>query len=134
MDRLELRKKFSSRIEKVRLESYGMDLYVRPLSALERARTFDKYRELNKPGEETARFETMTIEAQCYIACRGLVDEHGSQVYKNEESAAIAEEFPGEALDQVCKHIMRVSGMDKSEDAPKNPTPTLNAAFSSALQ
>lgn len=134
MDRLELRKKFSSRIEKVRLESYDMELHIRPLSALERARTFDRYRELNKGQDAQSMFETMTKEAQCYIASRGLVDDSGAQIYKNDEAEALAEEIPGDALDLIVKDILHISGMDKSEDAAKNSTPTLSAAFSSALQ
>lgn len=134
MDRLELRTKFSSRIETVRLEKYDMTLHIRPLSALERAKTFDKYRELSKGTDAQSMFETMTIEAQCFIASRGLVTESGAQVYRADEAAALAEEFPGDALDLIVKYVLHISGMDKSEDAEKNSTPTLNAAFSSALQ
>jgi hypothetical protein len=136
MDRLEMRKKFSSRVEKILLEEYGIELRIRPLSALERAKTLDKYRELSKPGTDgPATFEALTRDAQCYIVARGLVDENGAQIFREAEEEAVAAEIPGDALDRICKGIMRISGMDRApEDQGKNLNPTLSAGFSSALQ
>lgn len=121
MDRLELRTKFAGKIEAFFLEEFGIDVYLRSLSALERARIVDKYRKLDKGKDgDAATFEEMTIEAQCYIVSRGLVDEKGVRVYKDDEAEAIAEEIPCKALDAISKRILFISGMSAKEEPEKN--------------
>jgi len=135
MDRVELRNKLSGRIEKFRLDEYETDVYVRPLSALDRARIVDKYRALNKAEESDSAFETMTIETQCYVVSRGLVDEGGKRLYLDDEAPKIAEEFPCKALDALSKKILALSGMDGGQvDAEKNSQPVPNEDSNYVLQ
>ena len=134
MDRLELRTKFASRIDKFRLEEFEVDVYLRPLSALERAKIVDKYRALEKIKEAENALETLTVEAQCYIVSRGLVDAQGARTYKDEEAQSLAEEFPCKALDAISRRILEISGMSAAADPVKNSDPTPNADSSFALQ
>jgi hypothetical protein len=125
MDRVALREKLASRVEKIRLEEYGIELFVRPLSALERARVVDKYGLLSKDKEKPPLMETFTIENQCFIVCRGLVQENGKRVYGDDEAEKLADEFPCLVLDRLSTQILILSGMDKSPDEQiKNWSPT----------
>jgi len=134
MDRLELRTKFASRIERIRLEDFdGMELNIRPLSALERAKIVDKHKKLSKDSE--IALETLTIETQCFIVARGLVDEKGARIYKDDEAAAIAAEIPCKALDEISAKILEISGMSaKASEALKNSNPTPNGDSSDGSQ
>lgn len=135
MDRLELRAKFASRIEPFRLESFGLDVNLRGLSALERAKLVDKYRVLDKQKDTDNALETLTVETQCFIVSRGLVDEKGSRIYSDDEAPKIAEEFPCKAIDEIAKQILAISGMSGTQaEEIKNSQPTTSDSFSSALQ
>jgi len=119
MDRLELRTKFAGRIEKFRLDEFDITVHLRPLSALERAKIVDKHRTLNKDSETA--LETLTIQSQCFIVGRGLVDAKGNRIYKDDEADAIADEIPCKALDQISAKILEISGMSaKGADDIKN--------------
>jgi hypothetical protein len=125
----------ASRVEKVQLDEYGVELFIRPLSALERAKIIDKYGTLSKDKENSPSFETITIETQCFVVCRGLVEENGKRLYGDDEAQKLAEEFPCEALDQLSKRIMTLSGMDKKQDnLIKKSNSTPNADSSIVLQ
>ena len=127
MDRLELRTKFAGRIEQFRLDDFEMDLYLRPLSALERAKIVDKHKKLEKTNKDSdTALETLTIETQCFIVARGLVDEKGGRIYKDDEADAIAAEIPCKALDRISAKILEISGMTARPDAIKNSDPTPN--------
>jgi len=134
MDRLELRTKFASRIETVRLEDFdNMELNIRPLSALERAKIVDKHKKLSKDSE--IALETLTIETQCFIVARGLVDEKGARIYKDDEADAIAAEIPCKALDQISAKILELSGMAaKAPETLKNSDPTPSGDSSGGWQ
>jgi hypothetical protein len=133
MDRLELRSKFSSRVEQFRLEKYQLDLCLKPLSALDRAKIIDGYQTLGK--DENATVERMTIESQCFIVSRGLVDENGLRIYQEDELQKIAEEIPCDALDLISKRVLAISGLGKDEeDSRKNSPAVLSADSSSVLQ
>jgi hypothetical protein len=127
MDRVELRKAFSSRIEKFRLEECDQEVHLKKLSALDRARIVDKHAALTKASDTVNPFETITIETQCYIVSRGLVDQNGTRLYGDDDLRAIAEEIPATALDACSKRILAISGMGGEESsAPKNSNPTPN--------
>ncbi len=134
MDRLELRTKFAGKIEAFQIEDFGIEVHLRSLSALERARIVDKYKLLEKGREsgETS-FEKMTTEAQCYIVSRGLVDEGGNRIYKDDEAASIADEVPCKALDALSKKILAISGMTGTEEPEKNSATIPSDGFSATL-
>jgi hypothetical protein len=130
MDRVALREKLAGRIEQVRLDDYDIELFVRPLSALERAKIVDRYGLLSK--DKVTSLETLTIETQCFIVCRGLVEENGKRLYADDEAEKIAEEFPCSVLDQLSKQILTLSKMDQPpEEQIKNSNPTTNEDSSS---
>ena len=128
MDRIELRSKFSGRIEKFRLEEFDLEVYLRQLSALARAKLSDKFMAVQGDGQSTSA-EAAVVEVQCRVVAEGLVDEHGSRIYKDDELQQIAEEIPGTALDQISKRIMTISGLGggAAEALAKNSEPTPNA-------
>ena len=128
MDRLEFRSKFSERVEKFRLDDFDADLHLRPLSALERAQIIDKHTALGKIQNGDNSFEKLTIEAQCFIVSRGLVNESGNRIYKDEELRELAEEVPGKVLDAISNRILTISGMtEPQENVAKNSEPAPNA-------
>jgi hypothetical protein len=133
MDRLELRTRFASRIEKFRLEDFDMEVNLRGLSALDRARVIDKYRLLEKEQNGENVMEKMTTETQCFIVSRGLVTEGGERIYKDDEAGLLAGEIPCKALDAISKKILSISGMggNDAEDKAKNsaPTPSDNSSY-----
>ena len=126
MDRVVLREKFAKRLVDFRLEDFDLDVKLRALSALERAKIVDRHRQLGKLSDSSNNeLETVTIETQCYIVSRGLVDEHGKPIYKDDEKQALADEIPAKALDRISEKILEISGMSaKGGDAGKNPEPT----------
>jgi len=134
MDRLELRKQFSGRIHSFKLDD-SIEVHIRELTALERAKLVDKYRVLEKSKDADNALETLTVEAQCFIASRGLVDEHGARIYSDDEAAKLAEEFPCKLLDRLSLQILTVSGLLKPQDETiKNSETAPNDSFSYALQ
>ena len=136
MDRLEFRNKFSSRIELFRLEEFEMDVHLKGLSALDRAKVIDTYKILDKDKESADAFQKMTLEAQCFIVSRGLVDEHGVRIYKDDEKQAMAEEIPCKALDALSKRILTISGMTQgtTTELVKNSEPSPNVVSPIVLQ
>ena len=128
MDRLQLRTKFASRIEEFRLDEFDLTVHLRPLSAMERAKIVDKHKRFQKLDKESdTALETLTVESQCFIVARGLVDEKGARVYKDDEAAAIADEIPCKALDKISGRILEISGMASKEatelkNAPQSPS------------
>jgi hypothetical protein len=136
MDRLEFRNKFSGRIEQFRLEEFEMDVHLKGLSALDRAKVIDTYKILDKDKESADAFQKMTLEAQCFIVSRGLVDEHGVRIYKDDEKQAMAEEIPCRALDSLSKRILTISGMTQgtTTELVKNSEPSPNAGSPIVLQ
>jgi hypothetical protein len=134
MDRIELRAKFASRVEAFPLEEFDLNLFIKPLSALDRARIVDGYKKLKADDGSDAPMEVMTVQSQCYIVSRGLVDEKGNPCYGPDELEKIAEEIPGKALDKISNKILSVSGMLNDEQPEKNLIPAPNENFSSVLQ
>lgn len=142
MDRVELRTKFSGHIEKFDLDGYEFPVYLRELSALDRAKVLDKFRTQTKNSETDENFlQNMTIESQCYIVCKGLVDESGKRTYQDDETQSIAEEIPGKALDAISQKILELSGLTAPQvkessgpDESKNSVPVLSESSSSVLQ
>ena len=131
MDRLQLRTKLSSRIEPFRLEEFDLDVHLRRLSALARARLGDAYKLLQESKASSA--ENAVVEIQCRVVAQGLVDEHGARIYQDAELAAIAEEFPATALDQLSSKILAISGLGVStEELAKNSQPAPSVASPSA--
>lgn len=132
MDRVTLRAALSSRVEAFRLDGCGEDIYIKRLSALDRARIVDKHNALGKAGESDHPLETITVETQCYIVARGLVDEKGNRLYRDDELQAIAEEIPAKTLDELSNKILTVSGMiGDVVDAAKNSNPIRNGSSNS---
>ena len=136
MDRLQLRTKFASRVEEFRLDDFDLTVHLRPLSAMERAKIVDKHKKFERLNKESdTALETLTIESQCFIVARGLVDEKGSRIYKDDEADAIAAEIPCKALDRISSKILEISGMTAKEaETLKNSDPTPNGDSSSGSQ
>ena len=130
MDRVTLRQKLSSRIEQFRLDEFDVDVYLRPLSALARARLGDRFTSLR----DSSTAENSVIELQCRVVAEGLVTESGARIYQNDELQALAEEFPATALDRISGKILAMSGLGGSvSDVIKNSEPTPSDSSSSAL-
>jgi hypothetical protein len=124
MDRVELRAKFAGRIEPFRLDEFDLDVHIKRLSALARAKLGDRYKSLTS-GEDAKAAENAVIEVQCRVVAEGLVDEHGTRIYRDDELSAIADEFPATALDQLSARILAISGLGISpEITVKNLNPT----------
>jgi hypothetical protein len=125
MDRLELRKLVASRLVTHRLAGFEQDVYLKPLSGLDRARAIDKYKALQKQSEEAGATERMTIEAQAYVIVRSLVDANGTRTYQDDETEAVAQELPCDTMDDLANHILEISGMrTPQEERIKNSVPT----------
>lgn len=133
MDRLELKTKFAGRIKQFRLEEFDLDLHLHELSALDRAKLVDKYRVLDKTKDAENQLENVTIQTQCFIVSRGLVDAGGKRIYADDEADKIAEEFPCNAIDKISQQILVISGMiaKAQDEAIKNSRPDLNGSSSS---
>ena len=134
MDRIEFREKMTKCAKNVRLDEMDKDVHIKKLSALDRAKWIDRYKALNKNDEAENAFEKMTVETQCYLITRCLVDESGARIYTDGEEEKAAEEITGTALDQLSKEILNYSGLGKEDEQPKNLIPTLSADSSSVLQ
>ncbi len=118
MNRLELRERFASRIEKFHLDDFDLDVYVRKLSGAERAVFAEKSALANKSKDEPNALSVITQEVLCYVVSRGLVDENGKRVFEDKDACYIAEEFPGDALDAICERILVISKLKKpSQDS-----------------
>lgn len=134
MDRLTFRTKLSSRIEKFRLEDFDMEVWLKPLSALDRARVMDTYGRLSKDQESDNQMERMTSEAQAYIVAQGLVDENGTRIYRDDEIKEVGAEIPGVALDKLSSRILEISGFNATVGDAKNassPIPSGNSSSGS---
>lgn len=131
MDRVELRAKFSAKIEKFRVDEFDLDVSLRRLSAMDRAKLGDAYKALQKADVEQSN-KAATVEIQCRVISRGLVTESGVRMYGDDELEAIAEEFPASALDSIAKQILSISGLSANvEDTVKNSEPAPIAASAS---
>lgn len=128
MDHLELRTKLASRIEQFRLEEYGIDVHLKPISALHRAQLMDVYRQLEKGKEADDAMQNLTTDAQCFVVARGLVDVNGKPIYQEGEEELIAGEFPAKVLDEISNKILSISGMGGTasniKEMVKNSNPT----------
>ena len=136
MDRLQLKTKFAERLEDFELEDYGLKLKLRPLSALERAKIVDKHKKLERTNRDSDNaIENVTIETQCFIVARGLVNETGNRIYQDDEAQQLAEEIPCKALDKISARILEISGMTATAATElKNFSPTPNGDSSVVLQ
>lgn len=132
MDRLTFRTKLSSRIERYRLEDFDLEVCLRPLSALDRARVMDTYGRLSKDKDGDKQMERMTSEAQAYIVAQGLVDETGARIYRDDEIMAVGAEIPGVALDQLSSRILEISGFNATVGDAKNASSPIPSASSSS--
>jgi|WetSurMetagenome_2_1015567.scaffolds.fasta_scaffold1378369_1 hypothetical protein len=129
MNREQLRNRISGRIEKVRLED-DSEVFIRRLSALDRARLFDRYK--GKTAEEIAgQTREEIVKNECFIVSRGLVLEDGSLVYPDEDPEVISDEIDWESIDLISTRILKISGLSKKEEEEKNSPPTLNVDSSS---
>lgn len=131
MDRVELRTKFAGKIEKFRLDEFDLDLHVKRLSAMARAKLGDAFKALENAGVNRSN-EAATIEIQCRVIAQGLVTEGGARIYQDTELEAIADEFPATALDALAKQILAISGLGTpAEELAKNSEPAPIAASAS---
>ena len=134
MDRLELRTKFSSRVDKIRLEDYDLDVFIRRLTALERAQFAEACRVTNKNREDDNMLEIVTVKVSAYVVAHGLCDEKGNRFYKDDELQKVAEEFPADALDAIAELIVVLSKLKQPlTDEIKNLNPTPNESSKSPL-
>ncbi len=139
MDRLELRTKFAGRIEKFRLEEFDLEVYLRRLTAFERAKYFQQYEKIQtarSSGEKAEVLQDFAKEVQCFVVGCCLVDETGKRIYEGEEADKLGDEIPCTALDDIYKQILFISRLNAGEvsEKEKNLLPTPNASSSSGLQ
>jgi len=123
MDRIELRSKFQSRIEKFPLEEFGLEVWLRRLSGLARAKLQLISLEL---GAKKKSDPQEVLQFQCQVIAEGLVDAAGARLYKDDESGAVAEEIPGVVIDQIATKILKISSTEfvpKVEEISKNLAP-----------
>lgn len=127
MNREQLHSRASGRIEKVRLGD-GTEVSVRPLSALDRARVFDRYNALKSSNGNEPTLEEI-VKTQCFVVSRGLVDESGRLLYQEEDTAAISADL-WDSIDELAAKIIELNRKAK-EDAEKNLQTTPSAISSS---
>lgn len=130
MNREQLRNRVSGRIEKFRLDD-GAEVNIRPLSALDRAKLLDAYREL-KPADGKDPLLEDVIKTQYFIASRSLVDDAGALLYGPDELDAMSDELDWKSMDAIAARVIKISGMSAEDDAGKNSQPTLSDGSSSA--
>lgn len=130
MNREQLRNRVSGRIEKFRLDD-GAEVNIRPLSALDRAKLLDAYREL-KPADGKDPLLEDVIKTQYFIASRSLVDDSGTLLYGLDEFDAMSDELDWKSMDAIAARVIKISGMSAEDDAGKNSQPTLSDGSSSA--
>lgn len=130
MNREQLRNRVSGRIEKFRLDD-GAEVNIRPLSALDRAKLLDAYREL-KPADGKDPLLEDVIKTQYFIASRSLVDDSGALLYGPDELDAMSDELDWKSMDAIAARVIKISGMSAEDDAGKNSQPTLSDGSSSA--
>lgn len=133
MNREELRRKFSGRLERLRLDEFDCDIHVCRLSALAHAKMADRWA-IFRNSERANSAEAAIIEVQCRIVAEGLVDQHGTKIYREDELEAIATDFPSAVLEKICNRILEISGLKEAgpENLAKNSLPTPGAASLSA--
>ncbi len=128
MDRLELRKAFFGRIVKHRLDQFGVEVNLRALTGLDRAKAQAKSVIVEKSKDAENSLEIITRELVSFVISRGLVDDSGNRLYGDEEVDRIGEEIPGTAMDEIFAEILSISKLNRAdvEAAAKNSKPTLN--------
>jgi hypothetical protein len=120
MNRADMRSQFGCKIEKVHLEEYNRDVFIKVISAAERRKAFD-----TKPGQSG--------EGRIVGFC--LVNEDGSRIYNDKEIDLVADDLSAAAVDALCTKILQVSGLTKNvEEEAKNSEPTPSAELPSELQ
>jgi len=131
MDRLQLRTKFSSRIEKFRLDEYDLDLNLRKLSATERSHFSERAITANEKKDAPEYMDALTKDVVSYVVAHGLVDETGKRIYADDEEANIPDELPGDVLDAICDRVLVISKLKKAsiEEEIKNSDPTPNLSL-----
>lgn len=136
MDRLELRTKVSSRIEKFRLDEYDLDLHLRKLSATERSQFSARAINANAGKDTPEYMDKLTKDVVAYVVAHGLVDDSGKRIYSDDEEGVIPDELPGDVLDAICDRVLVISKLKKAsiEDEVKNLNPTPNSLPGSGSQ
>ena len=131
MDREKVSNIFSCKIKKVILEEYGKEeIHIKKLSHMARCIFFDMYEEARKSGKSADISKSMA-----FICARSLVDPEGKRLYQDDELDRIYDEYTPEALDDICKKILDVSGISaESEDQEKNVISRQNEDSNSVLQ
>ena len=133
MDRLELRTKFASLVEPFRLDEYDMNLHVRKLSALERAKFAEACRVSDRSRDADNMLEVVTKSVSAFVVSRGLVNEDGSRIYRDDELEQITEEFPADALDTIAEKILVISKLKKPVDEEIKNSETVPSDSSSSV-
>jgi hypothetical protein len=131
MNREQLRNRASGRIEKFRLDD-GAEVLIRPLSALDRAKLLDDYRQM-KPaveGQEVPLEEI--IRTQYFVVSRSLVGDDGSLLYQEDDIEAMSAEIDWKTMDAITAYVLRMSGMAGKDDAEKNLQPIPEDGLTSA--
>ena len=123
MDRVSLRAKFAGALVDYTLEEFDIPLKLRALSALDRARIVDRFAALQKLDVDN-KVEKQTIQNQCYIVARGLMDDTGNPMYPDDELEKVAAEIPSKALDKISSQILEISGINAKAEPVKNLPPT----------
>ena len=131
MDQLELRSQFASRMVKsIRLEDYGMDLYIRKFTGSERSKFSEQCKIADKSREADNSIEVLTNTVQAFVIVHGLCDEKGNRTFKDSDQNTLAEIFPSDALDEIAEKILVFSKLKKADDEIKNSEPVQSESSS----
>jgi hypothetical protein len=123
MNREQLRSRASGRIEKFRLDD-GSEVFIRPLSALDRARILDRYKEIRETQGDKQNLEEV-IKSQCFILTRSIVDgESKKLLYPEDDETVVADEIDWPSMDAIAARVIEISGMAVKDEAEKNLQPT----------
>ena len=141
MDRVELRKKISGRVKSFLLDEIHETVFLRYLSAAERAQFIDKSAGIIPKGEDPKTYrvslEQVTKELQCFLISRALIDESGKRCYPDDEAVKIADEMDGPILEAIQNEIMEMNKLirpgnpEAQAEEIKNLDPAPNGSFSS---
>lgn len=123
MNREQLEQRAAGKIEKVLLAD-GAEVFVRPLSALDRARILDRYRQINTEHPDNEPIEDI-VTTQCLIVARSLIDpETRNLLYPEEDLDAISNEIDWKSMDAIAKRVIDISGLGAKDDPEKNSQTT----------
>jgi hypothetical protein len=128
MNKEQLLARFAAKMQPVDFDEYKITsedkLFIKPLSALERAQFLDNYNELSKQKDaEGSQIEKLVKKVQGFAIVKSLVDEKCSRLFSDEEIDTLIIQFPCDAFDFISNKIMKLNSIDTGDKAIKNSDP-----------